>query len=311
MTDLHHEIDVVGAQLRRRAALAALTVAVTLAVLKLGGALATGSIALVSTLLDSAADVAAVLLTVVAVRISVRPADREHRYGHGKAEGLSSLGQMTFILVSAGAVLAAAANRLVDQQPIHETGFGIAVMGISAALTLGIVLYQRRVVTRTGSYAIAADRTNFTGDLAVAAGIIASLAVTEATDELWIDPAMAVIVAAYLLRNAFRLWQAASNLLLDRELPDTDRDRIQSIALAHPEAHGVHDVRTRSTGVARFVELHVEIEGGLSLERAHDIISEIEQEIMTALPGSEVLIHPEPAGIQDERLDHRIEGAGS
>jgi len=290
-----------------RAALISLSLAAVLTGLKLAGAIVTGSVALLSTLLDSVADVAAVLLTLVAVAIARRPADHEHRFGHGKAEGLSALGQMAFILLSAGAVLASAVDRMASNRPVRETEVGVAVMAVSAVLTVGVVLYQQRVVRRTGSQAIAAARANFTGDLAVSAGIIATLVLVDATGETWLDPSMAFVVAAYLVRNAWVLWNGAADVLLDRELPDEERERIHQVVLRHPETHGIHDVRTRTTGMTRFVELHLELEGGLTLERAHEVVSEVEAEIAAALPGAEVLIHPEPAGIDDERLDHRIE----
>lgn len=293
-------------RLRRRAAAAAFFAALTISALKLGAAVLTGSVALVSTLLDSLADLVAVSLTVVAVTVAARPADVEHRYGHGKAEGLSALAQMAFILTSAGAVTAAAVIRLADQQPVRETTVGIGVMVASAVITLAVVAYQHRVVAETGSHAIAADRANFLGDVVVAIGIIGSLVAFEVTSARWLDPLAAIAVAGYLVRNAWRLWQDASDLLLDRELADSDRQRIKSLALAHTEARGVHDLRTRSAGTHCFVELHVELDGDLDLERAHDIVTEIENSIEAAYPGAEVLIHPEPAGIDDERLDHRI-----
>ncbi len=293
-------------RLRRLAAAGSFGLAGTLVVAKLFAVLATESVAVLSTLLDSAADLAAALITVLCVRMSVQPPDRAFRFGRGKAEPLSALGQSAFIGGSGLFIVIEAVLRLIQPQPLGATHIGIAVMVLALVLTGALVAFQRRVVRLTGSPAIEADSMNYLGDLVTGTSVLLTLVLINMTGALWLDPVVGLAVAAYLLRNAVAIGRGAIGMLLDRELPPAERERIKDIVLARSDVEGMHDLRTRSAGTHIFIELHLEIDGALSLDTAHEIADSVEAALREAFPTAEIIIHQEPAGLNDERLDDRL-----
>jgi len=293
-------------RLRRMAAAGSMGLAGTLVVAKLFAALATDSVAVLSTLLDSAADLAASVITVLCVSQSVRPPSRTFRYGRGKAEPLSALGQAAFIGGSGLFIVVEAVIRLNEPQPLDATHVGIAVMVLALVLTGALVAFQRRVVRLTGSPAIEADSMNYLGDLVTGTSVLLTLVAVNATGVLWLDPLVGLAVAGYLLRNAVGIGRGAVAMLLDRELPREDRSHIKGIVLSHDDVKGMHDLRTRSAGTHVFIELHLEIDGTLSLNTAHGIADRVEAALREAFPLAEIIIHQEPAGLNDERLDDRL-----
>ena len=294
------------ALLQRVAAGSSLSLATLLAVLKLVAALATGSLAVLSSLIDSMADIVASAITFVAVQISQQPPDRSHRFGHGKAESLSAMTQAALVAGSAVFVLVDAVRRFGDPQPLRSTGLGIAVMAFAIVATLVLVWFQRHVVKVTGSKAINADSVHYRADLLTNLTIIASLVITQQLGWLWLDAAMGAAVALYLGWHAYGIGNDAVRVLMDHELPATTRQRIKDIVLAHPEVQGLHDLRTREAGATQFIELHLEIDGKMTVAAAHDVTDAIEAELFAELPTAEVILHQEPAGLEDARLDHRI-----
>jgi ferrous-iron efflux pump FieF len=307
MSDLN---DPAGRQridrLRRTAALASVGVAVTLLAVKLAAVLVTGSTAILSSLLDSAADIAASGMTLLAVRAAAKPADRTHRYGHGKAESLSALAHTAFVGGSGLAIIIDSLSRVLEPRPIDLPEAGIGAMAISILLTGALVLYQRHVIRSTGSAAIEADNLNYQGDLLTGAAIIVTLWLVKWTGWLWLDQVMAVALAIYLFMTAARIAVSAVNRLMDREMPQAYRDRVKATVRAHPAVHDLHDLRTRSAGAAEFIELHLELDGHLQLNEVHDIMDALEASLAQAFPAAEVILHPEPAGLVDDRLDHRL-----
>lgn len=294
------------AQLQRFAAAASLSLATLLAILKLAAAVATGSLAVLSSLIDSLADIVASTITFVAVQISQLPPDRGHRFGHGKAESLSAMAQAALVAGSAIFVLIDAAGRLGDPRPVQSTSIGIAVMSFAIVATLLLVWLQRHVVRRTGSQAINADSVHYRADLLTNLTIIASLVVTQRFGWLWLDPVMGAAVALYLGWHAYGICRNAVEVLMDHELPPDTRQRIKEIVLAHPAVRGLHDLRTRQAGATQFIEFHIEIDGAMSVNAAHHVSDAIEAELFAAFPAAEVILHQEPAGLEDMRLDHRI-----
>jgi len=294
------------AMLRRFAAGASLCLATTLALLKLGAAVATGSLAVLSSLIDSMADIVASAITFVSVQIAQLPPDRGHRFGHGKAESLSALAQAALVAGTATFVLIDAARRLASPEPVRATTLGVAVMTFAIVATLLLVAFQNHVIRHTGSQAIRADSVHYRADLLTNLSIIASLLLTQRLGWLWLDPVIGALIAGYLAWNAYRIGCDAVHVLMDHELPAATRQRIKDIVLAHPEVRGLHDLRTREAGTTQFIELHVEVDGAMSVGAAHDITDAIEAELFTAFPAAEVILHQEPAGVEDVRLDHRI-----
>ena len=287
------------ARLMRQATYAAVVVASCLIVAKLVAWFYTGSVSILSTLVDSLLDLAASTVNLMAVRHALTPADHEHRFGHGKAEPLAGLGQSAFIAGSAVFVLFEAGNKFVHPTPVMHGEVGVAVMVISIALTLALVIYQRRVARLTGSLAISADSMHYKGDLLTNVGVMVALLATMQYDLPLIDPLVGGAVALYLLYNASHIVRESLNMLMDRELPDEERDAITGIALSHPEVTGMHDLRTRASGPTRFVQMHLEMDGAISLARAHEIADEVEDEIMGRYPNAEVIIHQDPEGLEE------------
>jgi ferrous-iron efflux pump FieF len=295
-----------GQRLNRRAALASIAVALILIVAKLAAWLITDSIVILTSLVDSGIDLLASLVTFVSVRQAALPADRAHRYGHGKAEALGAFAQAGFVGGSALILASEAIQRLISPQAISQGGLGIAVMLLAIALTGGLVLFQRAVVRRTGSVAIRADSLHYRGDLLMNLAVIGALLLTDILGSPLIDPLFALAIVAWLLYGAVGVARHALDMLMDRELPSERRAHIRKLALGHPRAQGVHDLRTRRAGADVFIELHLELDGGLSLDQAHDITHEVEARIREAFPDADILVHQEPAGLADERLDHKI-----
>jgi len=285
--------------LMRRATYAAVAAAGTLIVIKLAAWLMTGSLALLSTLVDSLLDVGASLVNLVAVRVALEPADHDHRFGHGKAEPLAGLAQAAFVGGSALFLVFEAGDRLLDSSPVTNTAVGIVVMVVSIAVTAALVAFQKMVVRRTGSVAIEADSVHYAGDVLINLSVIVSLVLASGWSLTWADPLFAMGIAVYLLVNAGKILRTSLNLLMDRELDEVDRHRILEIARANPMVLDCHDLRTRSSGPDRFIQLHVEMERDLPLWRAHAVADAVEKAIRDAFPGADVLIHQDPAGLDE------------
>ncbi|HEY2890448.1 MAG TPA: cation diffusion facilitator family transporter [Dongiaceae bacterium] len=288
-------------RLMRLATYASVTVALCLITLKVVAYVMTDSVSMLSTLIDSLLDTVASLINLFAVRAALTPADKEHRFGHGKAEPLAAMGQSAFIGGSAVFLLVEAGNRLVNPSPVQNTGLGIVVMAISIAATIVLVAFQRRVIRRTGSVAIKADSLHYLGDLFVNCAVIVSLLLWRQFSWTFTDPLFAVAIAAYILFTAWQVAHSALDLLMDHELPDDARRKIRDIALAHREVRDIHDLRTRSSGQATFIQFHLELDGNTLLSRAHTVSDEVEDAILVAFPGAEVIIHQDPAGLVENR----------
>ena len=283
----------------RRAATASVVVAAVLIAAKVGAWLATDSVAVLSSLLDSLLDAAASLVNLVAVRHALTPADEEHRFGHGKAEPLAGLAQSAFVCGSAVILLMEAIHRFGSPQPVQRPEIGIAVSVLAIALSAGLVWYQRRVVARTGSVAIAADSLHYGADALLNGAVVAAILIGAFLDAPLVDPLFGALISLWILRGAARIARQSFDLLMDRELPPGDRERILRIARARPEVLDVHDLRTRSAGTHIFVQMHIELDGDMRLARAHEIADAVEHEIRAAYPNAEIIIHQDPAGIDE------------
>ena len=248
------------ARLMRNATRASVAVAGTLIVVKFAAWIATDSVAVLSSLIDSALDALASLVTLFAVRYALTPPDREHRFGHGKAEPIAGLCQSAFVAGSALFLIVESVARLVEPRPIAYGNAGVAAILFSAALTFCLVRYQAHVVRRTGSTAIGADSLHYRADLAVNLAIVAALLLSARLGWAWIDPVAAIAVAAYILHSVRAIARQSLDGLMDREFSDADRARIVAIAEAHEQVKGVHDLRTRRSGAQPFVQLHLELE---------------------------------------------------
>ena len=261
-----------NALLMRKATRAAVALGASLAVLKGAAWWWTGSVSLLASLVDSLLDTLASAVLLVAVHASLQPADHEHRFGHGKLEQLAALAQSLFVSASCVGLVWSAIERLRSPAPVTHGGIGLAVMAVASVATWLLVRYQRHVVARTGSSAIAADSLHYRGDLLMNGAVALSLVATGTLGWSLIDPLLGLVVAAIVGHSAWRIgWQAVQNLM-DREFPDEQRQRIRQLVLTHPEVRGIHDLRTRQSGLQPFIQFHLELDGELSLHeigRAH------------------------------------------
>lgn len=293
-------------RLKKQAVAASLAVGTTLAALKFYAWQATGAVSMLSSLFDSGFDVLASLVALAGVVHAAAPADADHRYGHGKAEALAAFLQALFIAVSAFFLLSEAAARLRDPAPIAAPELGIGVTAVAIVLTAALVAFQRRVIARTQSMAVSADSLHYRGDLYMNLGVMAALALSAYAGLSVVDGLFAGGIALYLLRGAYGIGRGAVDVLMDRELDDAARQGILGVIRAHPAAVAVHDLRSRTAGDRIFIEFHLELDGTLSLDAAHDVTEEIEALLFAAYPASEVIIHAEPAGLIDHRRDDHI-----
>lgn len=305
---LHENIESadVNRRMMRQATYAAVTAAVTLVALKSVTFYMTGSVAMLGTLMDSLLDGAASLLNLVAVRHSLTPADHEHRFGHGKAEALAGLGQAIFILGSAGFIAYQSVLRILAPVPVESSWPGIFVITFAIALTLGLVAFQRRVVARTGSLAIAADSVHYRGDLLMNLSALIAIFLSGVLGLHWADAVGGLLIAALIAFSAIQIALGSYNQLMDAELSDEDRERIAAIAKSHAQVVNIHDLRTRKSGTQTFIQFHLELDGAITLTRAHRISDDVEARIIEAFPDSEVIIHQDPAGLEDVPMVERI-----
>ena len=283
----------VNQQLHKVTVLAILAAAV-LVVIKAGAWQATGSVALLGSLLDSVLDFSVSLMNFFAVRHAMTPADDEHRFGHGKAEALAAAVQGLVISVSAVFLLFESIKAFINPQPISESAIGIVVILVSIAITLGLVLVQRRVAQQTGSLAISADSAHYAADLYMNIGVIAALLLSGYMGLTYADPILGLVVVAILLNSAREVFIQARDQLMDHELDDEARERIRQIVFSVSDVLGMHDLRTRQSGVQVFVQCHIEIDGSMSLNQAHQISQTVESRIKEAFPGAEIIIHQDP-----------------
>ncbi len=265
---------------------------------KLAAWLLTGSVSVLASLVDSVMDVLASTINLFAVRYSLRPADEEHRFGHGKAEALAGVGQATFIAGSAVFLALQAVDRLLHPQPIVAAAVGIATMVFAMLATLALLGVQRYVIRHTGSTAIKADSLHYFTDLITNLSIIVALVLSFLG---WpgMDPLFALAIAVYILYSAAHIGRESVSLLMDRELPPEVRRRIVELVYEPAEVQGVHDLRTRQSGDIYFVQVHLELDGNLCLTRAHAVADAVEMSVRQAFPGSQVIVHQDPAALVD------------
>jgi ferrous-iron efflux pump FieF len=288
-------------RLMRLASYASVAMALTLIALKIWAWYATDSIALLSSLADSVLDLVASLITLFAVRVAVEPADREHRFGHGKSEGIAGLAQALIVTGSAVYVGVEAVSRLVAPSPVLQPELGLGVMIVSLLLTLSLVLFQAFVVRQTGSLAISADAVHYKADLLTNAAIVGVIFASSRWQLHFLDPLVGLVVVVLILLTVRVIAVNAIDVLLDRELPEEDRQRITEIASSHEHVKGLHDLRTRSAGAARFIQFHLELDPQISLIEAHEICDAVESDVQSSFPGAEVFIHADPFGLDEPR----------
>ena len=287
------------AQLMRWATYASVSVAAVLIVTKVVAWVLTDSVSLLSTLIDSLLDAAASVINLIAVRHALQPADDEHRFGHGKAEPLAGLAQSAFIVGSALFLIFESIERIAHPTMIVNPEIGYSVMVFSIVVTVGLVMFQRYVVRKSGSLAISADSLHYQTDVMINGSVFLSIFLASELGMTLADPIFAIGIALFISYTAWKIGMEALNILMDHELPYDDRRKIIEIACAQDGVEGVHDLRTRFSGTQVFIQMHVEMDGDMPLRRAHEIADVVELEVGAAFPNSEVIVHQDPEGIED------------
>lgn len=283
------------ARLLRLATSASLAVAGILIVSKAIAWWFSGSVSLLAGLTDSLLDGVASFLNLLAVRYALRPADDDHRYGHGKAEALAGMAQALFIGVSAVLIGGQALERLHNPQPLGDATLGIVVMLLSLALTVALLLLQARVVRITGSTAVHADSLHYRSDLLLNASILLALVLARFG---WpqLDAFFGLGIALYILWSALQIARESAATLMDKELPGEVSEQMLALVCSVPGVLGAHDLRTRVSGNHWFVQVHLELPGAMPLTEAHGLCDAAAAAIHRAYPKAEVLVHADPVG---------------
>lgn len=278
-----------------RAAVASVSMALFLIGLKLWASIETGSVAMLGSLADTSLDIIASLVTLYSVRLAARPADADHRFGHGKAEALAALFQTGLIIASAVAIAWRGMSRLGGSEAPDNPELGIAVSLAAMAATLVLVIYQRSVVRRTGSVAIHADHVHYSSDLLLNASVIAAFVLDSILGLRGADPFFGVAISLWLVWHARQIAGSAIDQLMDREWPDEKRSRLVAVVSMHPDICGVHDVRTRTSGSYDFAQIGVWLDPSITVVEAHRILTGLRTRLIAEFPGTEVVLHADPA----------------
>ncbi|WP_338522557.1 cation diffusion facilitator family transporter [Pseudomonas batumici] len=288
------------ARLLRLATRASVAVASILILTKAGAWWLSGSVSMLAGLTDSLLDGVTSFLNLLAVHYALRPADSDHRYGHGKAESLSGMAQALFIAVSAVLIAIQAFERLKNPEPIGAPWIGIGVIVLSLILTAGLLLLQHKVIRATGSTAVRADSLHYRSDLLLNGSILLALVLASFG---WpqVDAWFGLGISVYILWSAIQIGRESFAVLMDEELSPDISQHMLELACGVPGVLGAHDLRTRISGNRWFVQLHLELPGELTLSVAHDLSDQAADAIHAAYPQAEVLVHADPREVVKPR----------
>ena len=284
---------------------ASVFVSVSLVIVKLIIWMYSGSVSLMASLVDSLMDVAASVINLFAVRYALKPADDDHRFGHGKMESLAGLAQASFIAGSGVFLLTEAIRRIVNPEAIEHAGLALIVMSISLVATLLLVAFQTYVLNKTQSVAIKADRVHYLTDIATNLGIILALGLA-----YWgwaaADPIIALLIAGFILYGAWEIGRESIDLLMDKELDAETIEKIVNIVRDVEGVKGLHDLKTRKSGRDIFMQMHVDLDPTLVLADAHEIAEIVEAKLLREFPHSEILIHQDPFENPHAEIEYRV-----
>ncbi len=294
-------------KLVRLATYASVSTALILVSIKLTAWIRSDSVSILASLLDSTLDIAASLIIAFAVYISQIPADKEHRFGHGKAEPLAAMAQSVFIAGSAIYLAVYSIERIFSPQAIAHADTIMLYMIFSLMLTLLLIAFQRYVIAKTQSTAIRADSLHYLSDVFANILVIISLWLSYID---WVDPALALLIALWILHSAISIAKDAGHQLLDHELPNDERQAMVEVMLEHPGVRGVNDLRTYQSGPNKFMQCDLELDDFLTLRASHTITEEVTEQLKSKFPDLDVMIHQEPVSLQNDP-EHHTWGAES
>ena len=283
------------------ASMAAIGTAFLLIAIKSWAWLETGSSGVLVSLIDSSIDALSSIISFIVLRYALAPADEEHRFGHGKAESIASLGQAAFIFGSASFLILHATEKLLNPQVIEKANLGISIISISIVVTLLLVGFQKYIIKKTQSPAIQGDSLHYSSDLLMNIAVIIGLFVSQ-QGYPQADPIIALLAAFYILYSAFHLAKKSIHSLLDRELDIETQQEIGKIALAQNKVLGLHDLRTRDSGKTIFIQMHLEMDDHITLFEAHKVADAIEAEILQRFPNADIIVHQDPISAIDKNV---------
>ncbi len=281
---------------KTRAAALSIASNCVLIALKLAAGAITGSVAIITEAMHSSVDLIASIVAFVSVRTADKPADSDHPYGHDKFENLAAAIEALLILVGAGVIVFESVRRLSSGAEVHSLGIGIAVIAFSVMANVVVSTILARRARETDSPALEGDAAHLRTDAATSAAVLVGLVIVELTGAAWLDPVIALAVAAAIVYAGMKLLFRASRVLVDEALPPEELDAVRA-AIEEFGAQGVcgyHKLRARRGGSRRYVDLHVQFVAGTTLEAAHDTAHRLQDAIRERVRGADVLIHLEP-----------------
>ena len=268
----------------------------------------TGSVGLLSDAIESFVNLAGALMALWMLTLAAQPADDEHAHGHGKAEYFSSAFEGFLILVAAASIGYTAIERLLAPQPLADIGIGLAVSVVASAINLATARILLRVGREMHSITLEADAHHLLTDVWTSVGVIVGVGLVWLTGWLWLDPAIALLVAANIVWTGWQLLHRSAAGLMDASLPEATVAAIEQVLETYRgEGLNFHALRTRQAGNRAFVTLHVLVPGKWSVQQGHDVSERIEADIRRAVPQAHVTTHLEPKedplSLADQGLD--------
>lgn len=285
-------------RLMRMGAMASVMVALTLIAAKAYAWWLSGSVALLGSLADSSLDFLASAVNLFAIIVALQPADEEHRFGHGKAEAIAGLFQTSIIFGSSAFLVYWSFLRIMNPVPIEAGTLGIEVSVFAILMTLGLVTFQKKVIAKTKSVAITADRLHYVGDLLLNGGVIVALLLSTMAGIPAADGYFGLAIALYIGWNAYQIGRTSIDMLMDREFGPKEREKIFNLVMENPDVKGLHDLKTRRSGLLSFIQMHIELDPDINLFEAHAIADEIETTVGEEFAGAEIIIHTDPLGLE-------------
>jgi len=274
----------------------------TLVILKVVAGLLMGSVAVISEAIHSGIDLLAAMIARYSVKKSAEPADKEHRYGHGKYENLSGMIEGSLIFIAAAAIIYEAGLRLMGDFEVVQLPAGMAIMGFSAVLNYFVSVRLSKVAKRTDSLALEADAYHLKTDVWTSVGVFIALALIQLTDVHLLDPVVAIIVAGFIIHAAYDITRRSTEGLLDQSLPEEEIHLIERVIEEHrTDVLSFHKLRARKMGAERQIDLHMIVPRNLSVKEGHDLVDHLEREIKKELPRCVVVIHMEPCDANCDR----------
>ncbi|ADU64839.1 cation diffusion facilitator family transporter [Desulfurispirillum indicum S5] len=287
-------------RLKKRASFFSVSVAIILATAKLAVGITINSLAIIAMAIDSIMDIVMSAANFVGIRMAAQPADPEHPFGHGKFETMAALFQGTVILGIGIFLTYEGVRRIVSGDTMATEGLqlGIAIMAVSAMVSLVLSRYLRRTARTTDSLALQTDSLHYSTDVWTNGGVMVALTVMFFVPWPWLDPLISILIALYIIKEALPLLGKVLNELAESALPETQRQQITEIVLANREIVDLHDLRTRKSGSTKIMDMHITVCKNYTIKQAHDIADAVEASLKEQFADADIVIHLDPCSVK-------------